>query len=248
MNVIGSILRLLAGVVLVIFVMKGANGEDGGATVPPQAPYLQRMPKDSGWTIKCKYSRSASSPSVQLTNSSPLQGARRLESIEVRKSGDIRQEKSFWSDSSITEKWFVGQYLLMTMPGLSDVYIFHNNEGADMAVKNQFADFSVSDFPELAWLSSDTFRGVVKYKGAPSYQFSREIVIQYGEDCEKTIQNAWVDVATRRPQAFEQGRFDRVYSYEPVAPVPLVLPSAFQEAFDRYRSSLLDSSKKHKLK
>jgi hypothetical protein len=214
--------------------------------IPPRTPLLGLLPDSAAWTVRFKGADGRSDDAAKPGD--PLSPkARALRAIEIKKSGNLRVEESIWSDGTSTEKWYSGNFMLITMPGQSDVYIFRKDTNGDAALKGQFPNFAQTDFPEVGWVSLETFRRVAVFQGRPCYLFDREIELWDGPTKQSKKQQVWIDGESQLPLAFDNGGVLQTYLFDKAASTALSLPPKFQEELARYREKLAGTNK-HKLK
>lgn len=203
---------------------------------PPKFPVVERLPSSAQWMVKYPASKSEIEEAAAQV---PIP-TRRVSTIAITKADGVRRELVSWANGAKSERWFTAGYLIETEPNQDDIYVIFNHSNADIAVQQKFGDFSSSDFPELAWVSPDTYSGTSTFDGSVCYLFQREVKFQPTPKSPVRIfaQQAWIDGPTRRPIAFNDGSALRTYHFEDGKPPALILPQGFAAALEKYQKRM----------
>jgi hypothetical protein len=179
------------------------------------------------WTITL--SPKQASPAAGATPSSST-AQRSLKAIHVAKMDKDFQEIQYWSDGLTTERWEFQGTVLLEQAGSPGIYIFDQKRLSAQIADGLSVHFK-SDFPELNWLSAKAYAGVKTYQGQSCYWFQVKSPVA---DNQSTPQ-AWVNVKTRLPMAFDDGMMLHVYAFQDTASRQAELPPRFAEALKNYQ-------------
>lgn len=200
---------------------------------PPSPPFLNRMPDHSAWTIVYTPKQAPAIPlapkiSSSSTNAAPVvQQERTLKEVDGVKMEKTRQDVYRWSDKQTTEEWSYNGLFLFKDPGMPDICVLAPS-GGSAAIMGAIPDYSKTDFPELAWIGLDNYKAPVTYLQHKCYFFQTQ---GHGP----FPRQAWIDVATKLPVAFDDGTATRVYTIKEVPQRELVLPPAYAEKLKSYQ-------------
>jgi len=151
-----------------------------------------------------------------------------------------RQEVSLWSDKQTTERWGYNGLSLFDQHGNPYVYVFPfatENETAPVLV----AGYSKSDFPELSWVNLENYKGVVTYLQHSCYLFQspQPMPPEFKLPADQIpLRQAWIDVKTKLPVAFDDGATTSAYTgFKEIPSRELVLPPAFAKALEDFQKN-----------
>lgn len=126
---------------------------------------------------------------------------------------------------------------------------FPNSIGVqDPSADPSYPNYSKSDFPELTWVGSRTFVETTIEQGRRCYLYQlreSDLAVESStpeprENADApsstvVLQQAWIDVDSRLPSKFDDGKNIYTYSYFKVTPTKITIPSAFQKWVDEVR-------------
>jgi len=204
---------------------------------PPQPPYVNNAPAYAAWNIAF---------STKQTNPAP----RTLKAVRVNKMNKDFQEIKYWSDGSTSEQWQVQGVILIKEPYSPGIYVISSEEIL-LPSNRDLCYRSSSDFPELNWLSANTYAGVKNFQGKTCYWFQTDAKSSTDSTSAAPIRNtpiadgkpsqqAWVDAKTLLPVAFDEGGMLRVYSFESATSQQAELPPHFAEALKDYQKQAME--------
>jgi len=225
--------------------------ENKPTAAPPAPPFVRNAPSQVTWTIEFK--KRGETAGRKGDEAAPKTGRATLQKIEVTKYGRDRREVEEWSDGSKVEKWFFRGYHIFEQHGSKDIYVV--NSSADGFQRLTFPDYSTGDFPELEWLSAESYVGEESFEGRPGFLFeqsapvlSEPVIAQiraatgtapvkndHGDSRRKT--RVWIDEKTRLPMAVDNGVKTKVYSFRTSAQTVAEPPAAFVKALQEYEKS-----------
>lgn len=225
--------------------------ESKPTAAPPAPPFVRNAPAQAAWTIELKKHGEMAG---READEAPLKANRAiLQKIEITKYGRDRREIEEWSDGSKVEKWFFRGYHIFEQHGSKDIYVI--NTLADGFQQLTFPDYSAGDFPELDWLSAESYLGAESFEGRPGFLFeqsapalSEPVIAQVKtaigtapvkrdhEDSRRKIR-VWIDEKTRLPMAVDNGVKTKVYSFRTSAQTVAEPPDAFVKALQEYEKS-----------
>jgi len=123
----------------------------------PKTPLIPRAPQMAAWTITYTYkSPPPAKAAAGATNPAPTPAyvPEHLISLQVVKTGTIYHLTSTYSTGRKNESWIIGGRELTQMP--EGPLFLRLSNGL------RYDDFTRSDFPELSWLTEDTYTGLKK--------------------------------------------------------------------------------------
>lgn len=208
-------LTLVAGGVLHL-----ARAEEKSSLPPPTSPVLPRAGDIAAWTIQFSYDKRTKDAATQAA---PAQD--QIKSLSIRKTKKIYSIIAEWQSGKISEKWNIDGLQLQTAPDSSVVALLPKPESPDFD-QPDYADFSRTDFPELAWLSMENFRGTETYKGKPCYFFVRE---EGGKKITAKLSDRQLPLEIVSDEAVV------VYTMVPPPAAPLTPPENFLQALMAYQ-------------
>jgi hypothetical protein len=236
---------LVPGIVYLWLMCLSLLAQQGTNSLPPQPPFLSEAPAYSTWVIKFTPRQgnavSAAFPRVSTSNY--------LKEIHVTKMDKDHQEIQYWSDGSTLEKWEFHGLLLFEQPSLSNIHILSLNNLPPL-MREAFFDHSKSDFPDLDWLSADSYVGMKTFQGQTCYWFqvksstvSTHSATSSGIPSVKVqaVPQAWINAQTRLPVAVDDGVTLHIYTFGDETSRQAELPPRFAEALEKYQKELKQS-------
>jgi hypothetical protein len=204
---------ILSGVC--IFALVGIpfiGNADPGIGAPPTPPFVAPVPENAQWIITVSSATGAGAPA----------GAK-LQEIRVVKTGITKHDTFVYSDGSTDETWYIGNKALMSDTFVkTNIYLTefssHDFTGAGDPVRSL-------GFTGMDWLQSKFFDKIVAYQNVACYHYrlpSRSASVE-----------AWVNVKSKQPVAYQINSMLYVYSFSPPPTTPLVLPPAYQAVWDK---------------
>lgn len=181
----------------------------------PNGPLVRRAPDFSKWQIDFYYTRAsdkggkASAPAPNLKDPAVLANMTQPKQLTVTRTKPLWHAVLLLANGSRRESWFDGAYRYEVHPeNHSVVPIAQFNPGYNPA----FLDYSSSDFPDIDWVSPQTYLGT--QSGTIYWVFKQ------GDD--DTM--AWIDLTTRLPARWQNANEIRVFKFLPPPTEPLQLP------------------------
>ncbi len=209
-------------VLLWFFVM--VLGSLSSAQQQPEAPPTQpaRLPSTFSWNLVYEQQavgvKTPDVPSDPQTVQTPEQVIDEFPvrlRVAVTKMNDMRRELVFWSSDVRTETWFVKGYYMQQIPTWPADQMIFKRAGAGGGAP----DVSQTDFPELAWISAETYHGLAKRGKAKCFYFKTTD----GDE-------AWLDSESLRPVAARNAEPSAwTYEYAGKPEAGLVLPKLFAD-------------------
>ncbi len=202
-------------------------------------PYIERAPAYSEWMEANQPNKAAQPTVVAPTSPSP----RAVKEMTVSKADGTRREVSLWMDGQRSERWFYKDLVLFQQPGRPDVYIINSFQLQNMSFKGGL-DISQSDFPKLAWVSKEAFKGVESSNKKSCYYFEKKIAkpgfvpklgAKPGDAVETVTLQAWIDAETKLPVSSDDGVSITTYTFREIPQIPLELPPQFAKAIEAYK-------------
>lgn len=221
--------KLVACTALAILGVLQAYGQEG-VLPPPKAPFLKNLPAACTWKIAFQKdgkpltadSAPAASNMISLRQMVEIQGTKRPEGC---------REILLWSNGATSETWSHENFILSTSPGSEDVTV--SEIGINYAGMQPFTPgFGQKDFPDLQWISPDSYQGTEEFQGRPCYVYKQPV------SGNSTPIIAYIDGQSLWPVALRQGPILRVYSINTTPPAPFTLPVSLVKELERYKRSL----------
>ncbi len=219
---------LFAALGALLFAVGGIHADPSAEkpSLPPGPPVMTQMPDFAQWTVDYSYADGAdpasSSPQAGLTEGNamglsvgPIVADMRLVRVVYTKTGTVRHEE--WSfDKGSREVWAMGDVIVRRGPESSAL------------VPNNDAGLEGNVFPELDWLSKETFTGTQTKDGVQYLVFKKN---WYNDDRSFVGTSiAYIDPDTRYPASFQFGNQTRRYTIQAPPTVPLAVPPDFAAA------------------
>lgn len=194
-------------------------------TLPlPKSPSLSREPAQASWTINFSYLAPG-----KAVNPEPKPAAQsQVKSITVTKSNKTYREQSELASGIKEDKWIFDGIQLRKM-GDSGTIVPISTPDAEHP-NASFSDYSHHDFPELAWLSSETYQGVQSYQGKPVYAYKS--VSGDGRPLVAYLSEAQL------PMYFSDGTTVRTYFSNPPPTEKLIAPPDFLRVLSAYKKGI----------
>lgn len=238
-----------------------AQVPSGGAAalaVKPKEPLIPKAPARSEWTVRIttEFSGGWESSEEWETAQAMVSEQRSLRSIDYSKDAELQtyRLRSSWSDGESEDEWIVMGHHVAERAGGRGLYIV----GSESAMTQELAK---NDFPELAWVDMQSFRGVKTHKGKPVFIFNvpfdqmplsgddaRFVEIARQADPKATPSKVlgakvsevvlYLDVQTQLPVLYNDGRSIRTYRFSQPSEARL-RPPADVLAFLRGRAEAL---------
>ncbi|HEX4086238.1 MAG TPA: hypothetical protein VHY22_15080 [Chthoniobacteraceae bacterium] len=171
----------------------------------PSGPLVARAPDFSKWEIDY-YNSAIPASSGNQAGGQP--GSDAPKSVTVTRTKPLWHAVLLRGDGSKSEEWYDGVCKYEVGPDSKVTPISNFNPG----YHNAYLDYSNSDFPDMEFVSRNTYLGL--QKGTSDWVF------QSGTDGPK----AWIDSTTRLPVRWQQGSEVRVIKFLQPPAQPLVLP------------------------
>lgn len=225
----------------------------------PRLPLVPRTPARSEWTVRISHDFDQSWLSAPETPeaSAAVAGMRKVRSIRFSKDAQTQTYRLLtrWTDGTSEEEWIVAGLHVAERAGGRGLYVV----GSEVATTRQL---QVTDFPELAWLDMNYYRGVETFRGKPVFTFSvkfdakplaadeaRFMEMARRRDPSATPTKVFkpkvsevtvhLDAATQLPLLYNDGTTLRRYSFQqPPGSAPLRPPARIAD-FIRQRNAAL---------
>ena len=169
----------------------------------PSAPYLAHAPDPSAWTLE---------PDADSASASP--GALHLISLTYTKNGSVLRRVTILSDKTAMTIWYVGpaKYEGPTPDGWVKI---------DAHTNPDLKNYGGSDFPELDFVSMTNYEKVEQKSGHTCFLYARK----EGTTAAPGADQAWIDVKTQLPVAYETGGLLLLFRFLPPPVEKLVVPA-----------------------
>jgi hypothetical protein len=193
---------------------------------PPSAPFVAVVPDRAQWTLTVSSATAAPVPAPAAAVA-----PRQIVKIHFIKAGRIVQRVVSYSDGTTWEVWFAdGLELNPGGPGGSVQVIAPGPpSGSDTPLGSPLL---WGGFPGTEWLSAAHYGAAVTFQKALCYHYLAPDPHAGGQA------EAWIDTGTNLPQGFVSQGMTYLYEMQDPPSGPLVLPSAYQAAFDAYRKAV----------
>lgn len=209
---------------LALFLCSGSL--QGAPDQPATGPWLSAAPEFSSWKIEITRPGTVSVDDPLLALLNPLK------SEEVTKSGDIAKLKRTWADGRQTEGWSFNGLRIVNLRNLpADRFTIEKPPVGS----TDPAPAGAGDFPELAWVGAENYRGVVMFEGKPCRLHEASVVWQ--TDAPEPVQ-VWISDESRLPIAIEGQGVRWKYTFAPTSAVTLVVPPAVEKRYHLYRRGM----------
>ena len=175
------------------------------ATDQAPVPRLAAAPGSFAWTVQYQYKLADPFPKTSNPVDAQIydrmrKAHPRLESVQVIKAENRREEVEKYTDGSETARWMVGDHLLTDNRVSHSVQIVN---AAQSAVKFQ------EDFYDLDWINKAEFRGHQTIRGIDCYVYH---AVATGDDIGKT---AYVNAKSGLPLMIDTADAVLTYSFKP---------------------------------
>lgn len=220
----------------------------------PAGPLLNRTPDYSTWTVSIQKSKAVGEKSpktgaVDGKNSQEKPAV--VTQSRIVKTGSTILELNVDVQGKKEELWHLSGLRAMKPPDASHPIIAPDTGGGSDIYS---ANFAVSDFAGLDWISANTYTGMAKYQGRECIEFkatvsplnARErqeeaIAIDqaktFGESAPSELKvpaAAYIDLETRLPLLVIFGEERRIYQYGASPQAPLALPPELADLVKAY--------------
>jgi hypothetical protein len=190
-----------------------ASSSDGEKPPLPK-PILRRVTDLTPWTLTLR-STDQGSPSRTSAGKTTF----------IIKSKNVYHIVESQSNGAKLDKWCVDGMLVKLIPNTDK-----------WSISTSGAGFSLSDFPELSWLSADIYAGVQKIAGKDAYVFKTQyIIVDENGQPETFFKTAAVDVATQWPIYSTNGPSTVLYQFGNPVSTPLSIPDKVGTAIARQK-------------
>lgn len=195
----------------------------GPGESPPVVKIASPGP-DASWLVRFT-PKSPGQESAELSNNQRPY----IKEIRVTRIKDRRLDLTTWSDGLVFETWHLTHGREETRIVMSEDRRFKAGQIRLLAFPPDHEDTVSVNFPELDWVASP---GVevesTDHRGKPAVRFRFAPTDEEG--LSGRVFEAWVDLETRLPLSFDDGRVLRTYTF---SPSPQVLPPVPQRFLDR---------------
>jgi hypothetical protein len=227
-------------VLLTAWVCAQTPSDQGSATkTPPPGPLIiSKMPDFSQWTIDiaytdrpkpgetsaalAAYTKAAQTDPVlakAMANPQFVLALRNLRPVHIRitKTGKIRHEERDMEEGGKGELWWIGDYIV------------ERSGNSPTPTARNVAGWITFDFPELDWITKETFIGIQANKDRKCLAFKTDV---YSESDHMLLgtKYAFVDFATRCPVSYQYLAETRNYTFLPPPTSALDAPQEFVAA------------------
>ncbi len=226
----------------------------------PPGPLLKRAPDNATWTITCQGHPVEDQEPVKAATS----GEEKPKDKEAKepvtmtstvvKTGSTILELNTDAQGKRSEIWHVGGLMVMKLPDVKEPIVWPDSGQPYIYLAN----FAVSDFAGLDWISAKTYTGMAKYQGRACIQFrgdvspltprAREeeaIAIReaktFGQPPPQELRIpvvAYIDLESRLPLLVMFGKEKRVYQYGAAPVAPLTLPPELADIVKAYEQKI----------
>lgn len=189
-------------------------------------PWLLAAPEYSSWKIEVTRTDRTPSDDPLLTLLNPLK-----EEV-VTKAGSVARLKQTWTDGRQTEGWSINGLRIVNPRNLPPGRF--TMEKPPVASADP-APAGAQDFPDLAWVAAENFRGMVSFEGRSCRLHEASILWQ--TDAPEPVR-AWICDETRLPAAIEGQGVRWKYAITPASPFTLEVPAAMEKRIQLYRRGM----------
>lgn len=144
--------------------------------------------------------------------------------IDIVRSGNLRRDTITYSDGTQKQQWW---------GNAPEVLLSESDGGRVRAIPGGYAEEQRYDEASFAWVGEATLVGPETMGGKNCLRYERKVVPD--EDVSKTFV-AWIDPATHRPVALNNGFVTVTFAFSDVPPESLQLPQKFRDKLDRYQA------------
>ena len=191
----------------------------------PSGPLVSRMPTFSMWRVLYSYASDKAAPKVGGGGKPPAPDRQSdvmvlpPRAVTITRTMPIYHIARVDTDNRVEELWFDGSNPYVISPGLPGPSLPGRNASGGSAIPSEL-DFSHTDFPDVEWVSPQTYLGTLKGEST-SYLLFRK------GDTGPTV---WIDADTRRPARWQNSSETRTFEYLNAPAEKLTLPPAVLEA------------------
>lgn len=212
-------------------------GQVDETAAAPQPPFLQK-PTAIAYTATFNHKQpwpKAETPEDKDKLEAAKKNAPRIKAVQVDLIGDLRHDVRLWNEDGAlqTEAWY------------SQSAAFKKALDSDGNLRGIYSEPAFRDhpdpFPELAWVSKDTFAGAIRQGEKKVIDVYRMAVEGPVGGFDPILYNneeitAYVDDATKLPLALKTSKYTLIYTYRN-PPVTLSAPPEYVKAFQEYRQT-----------
>jgi hypothetical protein len=199
----------------------------------PKPPFVGRMADGTEWRAVIR-SKDAP-PKLQEPKSSEEERRQaRREKYQPRLQGSIGYKGGetlsivyHWQGGATSEGYVINGVLYKVRnPNFPDFVSVFDPEGTheDAGIP----DYRSTDFPELSWVSLNTYRGEDSKEGRRCHLYQ----VISPDDGKSALKSAWIDRESRLPIVIDDGKEIATYTYLPVGPRKIVPSPIFQKWID----------------
>jgi len=204
---------LLCGVTASSFAQVDLN------SVPaPRSPLVAAPPENGAWVINIRSNKPKGEENG--ADASPVPKRRRTANmvrVESTKLGQLKRDELTLADGSKSQYWYVDGSIFLAQ--YANGKIGSASIGSDWDITSLSTPFA---FAGCSWIDLKNYDRVVLFDKIPAYHYKKQTE-------EGATLEAWIDVKTNRPLAFNNGNQIYVFSFDSGTPLPLVLPLGLQQ-------------------
>jgi len=202
--------------ILLNFYMLGLLGLGLGLADPipaPTPPWVAPVPDHAHWIISVTYEGAKGG---SATSSDP-----QLKQMEVRKTGNIKNDTMTYSNGTHEDYWYIGTHTLQpesfdNTKIIMDDFAADPNGGKGSPIRSL-------GFTGFTWVNGNCFDKVVTYENEVCYHYV--FTGEHGVE-------AWTNVKDKMPVAYCMDGILYVYTFETPPANQLALPPACQKIID----------------
>jgi hypothetical protein len=156
------------------------------------------------------------------------QKSRRKDAIEITRVNGLRRDVVHWSDKTTTRYWRPGNLRAVLVEGRSGTPV--------RAFRLTYYEDQQFDEAAFSWIGPETFAGMKVHSGIECRYYRKTIRISEEQTWEL---EAWIDPATGRPRALNNGRYRAVFDFSDEPPAePIIMPAHVQKELKRNEAFL----------
>lgn len=224
------ITRAIIGLFAAVIITSSLWGRDADKATPKsEESHEVDFPRgDAAWTVIFKTEGTdVSKASRAGTGSGPFKQWKRM---EIVRQGNVRRDLIKWLDGKTTELWWV------TTP---PVVLFDDGDNGHVSgMKAMLMASKRYDETSLDWVNGETFKEVTSFNGHRCRYYKMTIVEEDSSGSVKKKFQAWIDVKTNRPVAFDNNGVLVTFVFKDDEAEPLVMPDRFVEKLKSYQAFL----------
>ena len=208
------------------------------AEPPPEPPLIAALPLVCAWTIDVQQKRPRqpppADPKAAAVYKRMLDASPRMIRVSTERAGENAHKETFWEDGKTDSLWIYNGWVILKPVN------YPVNQVTAMPMHSRLSpvkDGLGADFPDLVWLTSETFVKTEPYHGQSChyYEDKNASALQGGDALNPNIPKgvrAWIDAKTRLPVAVEDDAVIKKFHFIKNPPEKLEPTGAFAVAYD----------------